>query len=73
MARTLLVGAFALAVASPALAQEAYFVALDTTVNQCRVMSTEPDGTAMKMIGSSSYETLDEATEAMSSLPECQT
>lgn len=70
MKRTLLAGSLALAAALPALAAEQYFVALDTSLNQCRVMSTEPDGMKMKMVGSS-FQSLDEATAAMQTLPEC--
>ncbi len=71
MKRTLLAGTLALAAALPAFAAEQYFVALDTSLNQCRVMSTEPDGMKMKMIGGASFQSLAEATAAMQTLPEC--
>jgi hypothetical protein len=71
MTKPLCAGALLLAMSVPALAGEEYFVAVDTSLNQCRVMSIEPDGTAMKRIGNSSFPTLDEATEAMETLPEC--
>jgi uncharacterized membrane protein len=70
MKRTLLAGTLALAAALPVFAAEQYFVALDTSLNQCRVMSTEPDGMKMKMIGSA-FHTLAEASAAMQTLPEC--
>jgi hypothetical protein len=74
MTRALLAGALLAATASPALADvDKYFVALDTTINQCRVMSTQPDGTTMKMVGSHSYQSLDDAQDAMARLPECKT
>jgi hypothetical protein len=69
MTKLLSAGALLLAMSVPALAGEEYFVAVDTSLNQCRVMSIEPDGTAMKKIGD--FPTLDEATEAMETLPEC--
>ncbi len=72
MIRALLAGALLAFMALPALADvEEYFVAIDTTINQCRVMSTHPDGTMMKMVGDGSYSSLDDAQEALSRLPEC--
>jgi hypothetical protein len=73
MTRLLTAGAIMFAMALPVMAEEEeYFVALDTTIHQCRLMSIEPDGTAMKMVGDASYPTLDEAQEAMDQLPECK-
>lgn len=74
MTRALLASILLVATALPVLAEvEEYFVALDTTTNRCRVMSTKPDGTAMKMIGDRSYASLDAAQDAMARLPECKT
>jgi len=73
MTRLLTAGAIVFAMAMPAMAEEEeYFVALDTTIRQCRLMSVAPDGTTMKMVGDASYPTLDEAQEAMDQLPECK-
>jgi hypothetical protein len=73
MTRLLTAGAIVFAMAMPVMAEEEeYFVALDTTIQQCRLMSVEPDGTTMKMVGDASYPTLDEAQEAMDQLPECK-
>jgi hypothetical protein len=72
MTRLLTASAIVFALTLPVLAEEEYFVALDTTVHQCRLMSIEPDGTTMKMVGDASYPTLDEAQEAMDQLPECK-
>lgn len=73
MTRLVVAGAMAFAVVLPALAAEEYFVAMDTTINQCRVMSTQPDGKVMKLVGGKSYPTLDEAQAAIPTLPECNT
>jgi hypothetical protein len=67
----MLAGAFALAFATPAFAVDQYFVALDTSSNQCRVMSIEPDGATMRMVGNASYPTLGDAERAIPTLPEC--
>ncbi|MGV1014542.1 MAG: hypothetical protein ACOYB4_06195 [Methyloceanibacter sp.] len=71
MTKSLFAGALVLAMAMPALAAQEFFVALDTTANQCRVMMTQPDGVTMKMVGNSSYPSLTEAQEAIAHLPEC--
>lgn len=71
MTRFVIAGAMAFAMALPALAAEEYFVALDTASKQCRVMSIQPDGMTMKLVGDKSYPTLAEAQTAMSLLPEC--
>jgi len=71
MTKSLLAGALVLGLTTPALAAEEFFVALDTTANQCRVMMTQPDGVIMRMVGSASYSSLDEAQAAISNLPEC--
>ncbi len=71
MTRLVIAGAMAFAMALPVLAAEEYFVALDTSSKQCRVMSIQPDGTTMKLVGGKSYPTLAEAQTAMSLLPEC--
>jgi predicted ATPase len=73
MTKTLVAGALVLAMATmatPALAEQEFFVAFDTTANQCRVMMTQPDGTVLKKIGDA-YPTIDEAQEAIETLPEC--
>ncbi|MGI8724300.1 MAG: hypothetical protein ACR2J1_02830 [Methyloceanibacter sp.] len=62
-----------LATAWPAFAVQEYYVALDTSLNQCRVMSTPPDGSTMKRIGDQSYTTMEEAEQAKARLPECNT
>jgi hypothetical protein len=74
MTRALFASALLAVTALPALAEvDKYFVALDTTTNRCRVMSTEPDGTMMKMIGDRAYRSLDDAQDAMAQLPQCKT
>lgn len=69
MTRLLTAGAIMLGMALPVMAEEEYFVALDMTIHQCRLMSIQPDGTTMKMVGDASYPTLDEAREAMDNCP----
>jgi hypothetical protein len=71
MTKSLFVVAIALGLATPALAAEEFFVALDTTANQCRVMMTQPDGVTMKQVGDSSYPSFVEAQDAIARLPEC--
>jgi hypothetical protein len=71
MTKSLFAGALVLGLAMPALAAQEFFVALDTGANQCRVMMTQPDGVILKMVGESSYPSLDEAQEAIAHLPEC--
>lgn len=71
MTKFLLAGALVLGLTTPAIAAEEFFVALDTTANQCRVMMTQPDGVVMRMVGPASYSSLDEAQAAISNLPEC--
>jgi hypothetical protein len=71
MTKSLLTGALVLGLAIPALAAQEFFVALDTTANQCRVMMTQPDGDILKMVGESSYPSLTEAQEAIAHLSEC--
>jgi hypothetical protein len=58
------------ALSTPALAAE-YYVALDTSTNECHVMAQKPDGVAMKMVGSGAYKSEAEARKAMQSLTEC--
>ncbi len=57
------------AVASPAYATT-FYVALDTLSKTCRIMVTEPDGQAMRMLGRA-HASYDEAEAAMRSLDEC--
>lgn len=71
MSKSLLAGTLMLGLASPAFAAQEFFVALDTTANQCRVMMTQPDGVILRMVGKSAYSSLDEAQEAIANLPEC--
>jgi hypothetical protein len=61
---------FILASAAPALAAE-YYVGRDDATNECRVVSQEPDGTTMKMVGSGAYRSEAEAQDAIQSITEC--
>jgi hypothetical protein len=70
MPKSLFAIALALGLATPALAADQFFVALDTTANQCRVMMTEPDGVTMKQVGDA-YPSLADAQDAITRLPEC--
>jgi hypothetical protein len=73
MTKVLCAAAFMIAMTLAALAAgEEYFVAMDTSMNQCRLMSTPPDGTTMKKVGDSSYATLDDAQKALETMPECK-
>jgi hypothetical protein len=67
-----LAAALVVALSAPAFAAAAeYYVALDTSTNKCRVMSTKPDGMKQKMVGSGAYETMAQAQNAIQSLTEC--
>lgn len=70
MHKYVLATAFVLAMARPALAAE-FYVALDTSTKQCRVMATQPDGIALKQVGNPSYPSMGEAQQAIQALPEC--
>lgn len=73
MTKYVFAAAMMLATAWPAFAVQEYYVALDTSLNQCRVMSTPPDGSTMKRIGDQSYAMMEEAEQAKARLPECNT
>jgi hypothetical protein len=70
MQKYALAAAFVLALASPALAAQ-YYVALDTSTNQCHVMAQKPDDTTMKMVGNGAYQSQAEAQQAIRGLAEC--
>ncbi|MGH6735643.1 MAG: hypothetical protein ACRECX_06135 [Methyloceanibacter sp.] len=61
--------ALTLGVATSAIAAE-FYVGIDQATKQCRVTSQEPDGTVMKQVGTP-YESMDEAQQAITTLPEC--
>lgn len=71
MMRYLYAGTLLLVVTSAAFAAGEFYVALDTSAKQCRVMSTPPDGTVMKSVADQPYASMTEAEEAMARLPEC--
>jgi hypothetical protein len=48
-----------------------FFLAFDTTSDQCRIMVTEPDGQVMRKIGSDQYASYRDAQTAMQAMPEC--
>jgi hypothetical protein len=73
MMKSLFAGALVLGLATPVFAAQEFFVALDTTANQCRVMMTQPDGVTMKQLGNGSYPSLADAQDAITRLPECNT
>jgi hypothetical protein len=54
----------------PVLASS-FYVALDNTSNQCRIMVTKPDGKIMRMLGDHPYASYTEAQEAIKTMPEC--
>ena len=43
---------FAVVLATPVLAAEQFYVALDTSTKQCHVMNSRPDGATQKLVGS---------------------
>jgi hypothetical protein len=66
-----LAAAFVLALTAPALAAGEFYVALNTSTNECQVMAQKPDGTTMKQVGSGAYKSQQEAQQAIRSLAEC--
>jgi septal ring-binding cell division protein DamX len=54
-----------------ALAAE-FYVAQDTAPKKCKIVKTKPDGKTMRMIGTSSYATKEEARAAIKAAAECQ-
>ena len=81
MHRYALAAAFILVLSTPALAAE-FYVALDTTTNECRVVTERPDdrptllkddnSPSLKMVGSGAYRSEAEAQKAMQAITECQ-
>lgn len=75
-----LAAAFVLALAGPAFAAE-FYVALDTSTKECRVVTQRPDdrpalmkddkSPSLKMVGSGAYKSEAEAQKAIQSLTEC--
>ena len=54
-----------------ALAAE-FYVAQDTAPKKCKIVETKPDGKTMRMVGTSSYATKEEARAAIKAAAECQ-
>jgi hypothetical protein len=81
MHRYALAAAIMLALATPALAAE-FYVALNTSTNECRVVTERPDDRptllnsdnwpSLKMVGSGAYKSEAEAQKAMQAIIECQ-
>jgi hypothetical protein len=72
MTKYLYAGTLLLIATSAAYAASEFYVALDTSAKQCRVMSMPPDGTVMKSVADQPYASMAEAEEAMARLPECK-
>ncbi len=81
MHKAVVAAGLALAIATPALSAE-FYVALDTSTNECRVVTQKPDdrptvmtgeeAPTLKMVGSGAYKSEAEAKEAMEAITECQ-
>ncbi len=81
MHRYALAATFVLALATPALAAE-FYVALDTSRKECRVVTERPDdrltllkddtSPSLKMVGSGAYKSETEAQKAMHAINECE-
>ena len=71
MTKYLYAGNLLLIATSAAYSASEFYVALDTSANQCRVMSMPPDGTVMKSVSDQPYGSMAEAEDAMARLPEC--
>jgi hypothetical protein len=80
MHRYALAAAFVLALAVPASASE-FYVALDTSTKECRVVTQRPDdrpslltddkSPTLKMVGSGAYKSEAEARKAIQVIAEC--
>ena len=64
---------FAVVLATPVLAAEQFYVALDMSTKQCHVMKSRPDGATQKMVGSGAYKSEADAENAIQKLSECNT
>ena len=62
--------ALVFALATPAFAAQ-FYVAKDPATKQCQVLNERPDGTTMKMVGSSAYKSEAEAEQEIQTLSEC--
>jgi hypothetical protein len=75
-----LAAAFVLALTAPAVAAE-FYVALDTSTNECHVVTQRPDdrpallmgdeSPSLKMVGSGAYKSEAEAQKAIHAITEC--
>jgi hypothetical protein len=80
MHRDALAAAFVLGLAAPAFAAE-FYVALDTSTRECRVVTQRPDdrpalmtddkSPSLKMVGSGAYKSEAEAQKAIHAITEC--
>ena len=80
MHRYALAAAFVLALTAPAVAAE-FYVALDTSTNECHVVTQRPDdrpallmgdeSPSLKMVGSGAYKSEAEAQKAIHAITEC--
>jgi hypothetical protein len=80
MHRYALAAAFVLALTAPAVAAE-FYVALDTSTNECHVVTQRPDdrpallmgdeSPSLKMVGSGAYKSEAEAQKAIHAIAEC--
>lgn len=71
MTKSLVVAAFLVALATPALAAE-FFVVKDPATGKCAVATERPDGTKLVMIGTQAYPTEEEAKAAKKATAECK-
>jgi hypothetical protein len=75
-----LAAAFVLALTAPAVAAE-FYVALDTSTNECHVVTQRPDdrpallmgdeSPSLKMVGSGAYKSEAEAQKAIHAITDC--
>ena len=76
-----LASVFIFAITTPALAAD-FYVAIDTTTNECRVVTERPDDkptvseddspSSLKMVGSGAYKSASEAQRAIQAITACQ-
>jgi hypothetical protein len=81
MHRYALAAAFVLALAAPVFGAAEFYVALDTSTNECRVVTQRPDdrpallmgdeSPSLKMVGSGAYKSEAEAQKAIHAITEC--
>ena len=71
MSKRIAIAAVLIAIATPALAADEFFVGQDPESKRCKIVTEKPDGQTMIMIGTAAYPTREEAKAAKKAAAEC--